>query len=62
MGYIKIDNDSWDDAGVIYGVLEYSRSSESTGVKLVLQNCETKEIIHRTVAEHQIEWLEEKDL
>lgn len=62
MDYIRIDNDMWDDLGVIYGVLEYNRPVNSTGVKLVLENRETKEITHRVVAEHQIEWLEAKDI
>ena len=62
MDYIRINNDDWNDAGIIYGVLEYSKPVDSTGVKLVLENRETKEIIHRVIAEHQIEWLESKDI
>jgi hypothetical protein len=62
MDYIRINNDSWDDVGVIYGVLEYNKSGDSTGIHLVLENRETKEIIRRVVAEHQIEWLEEKNI
>jgi hypothetical protein len=62
MDYIRIDNDSWNDIGTIYGVLECNKSSNSTGVKLILEHSETKEIIHCTVAYHQIEWLEAKDI
>ena len=62
MDYIRIDDDSWNTNGVIYGVLEYSKPGDSTGVKLVLENCETKEITHCVVAEHQIIWLESKDI
>jgi len=61
MDYIRIDNDSWDDAGVTYGVLEYSKRQDSTGVSLVLENCKTKEITRRVVADHQIEWIENKE-
>jgi hypothetical protein len=59
MDYIRIDDDSWDNLGVIYGVLEYSKPGNSSGVRLVLENRETKEITRRVVAEHQIIWLEE---
>lgn len=62
MDYIKIHNDDWNDAGVIYGVLEYNKSSDSTDVKLVLEHSETKKITQRVVAYHQIEWLEAKDI
>ena len=62
MDYIRINNDKWDDLGVIYAVLEYYKSPDSSAVNIVLENRETKEIMHRIVAEHQIEWLELKDL
>jgi len=59
MDYIRINNNMSDDINVIYAVLEYNKPDDSTGVSLVLENCETKQIIHRIVAEHQIEWLED---
>jgi hypothetical protein len=62
MDYIRINNDNWDDLNVIYAVLEYYKTPGSSAVNIVLENCETKEIIHRVVAEHQIEWLESKDI
>lgn len=62
MDYIRIDNDSWNDLGTIYGVLECNKSDKSTGVRLVLEHSETKEITQRVVAYHQIEWLEAKDI
>jgi hypothetical protein len=59
MDYIRINNNISDDINVIYAVLEYNKPDDSTGVSLVLENCETKQMIHRIVAEHQIEWLED---
>jgi hypothetical protein len=59
MDYIRINNNMSDDINVIYAVLEYNKPDDSTGVSLVLENCETKQMIHRIVAEHQIEWLED---
>lgn len=59
MDYIKIDNDQWTDFGIVYKVIEYKTRGNSTAVDLVLEyNGET---IQRTVANHQIEWLEPKD-
>jgi hypothetical protein len=59
MDYIKINNDQWDDLGIVYRVIEYKTRGNSTAVDLVLEyNGET---IQRTVANHQIEWLEAKD-
>ena len=59
MDYIRINNNMSDDINVIYAVLEYNKPDDSIGVSLVLENCETKQMIHRIVAEHQIEWLED---
>jgi hypothetical protein len=59
MDYIRINNNMSDDINVIYAVLEYNKPDDSTGVSLVLENYETKQMIHRIVAEHQIEWLED---
>jgi hypothetical protein len=59
MDYIKIDNDQWSDLGVVYKVIEYKTRLPSTAVDLVLEyNGKTAQ---RTVASHQIEWLETKD-
>jgi hypothetical protein len=63
MDYIRIDNDMWADHGMVYTVLEYSKPlTSSSAVHLVLENRETKEITRRVVAEHQIEWIDEKDI
>lgn len=59
--YIKIYNDMWEDAGKEWRVLEYSTRPDSTACRLILEDCSTKEISHRTVASHQIKWLEAKD-
>jgi hypothetical protein len=59
MDFIKIDNDKWDDFNKVWALLEYNRRPNSTAVSLVLEDTETKEIVHKTVAFHQIEWLEE---
>ena len=61
MDYIRIDNDEWADLDTIYGVLEYSKPQDSTGVSLVLENCKTKEITKRVVAYHQIVWIENRE-
>lgn len=61
MDYIKIDNDNWDDHNKVWLVLEYHNNLNSTAVSLVLEDTDTNEVIHRTVASHQIEWLETKD-
>jgi hypothetical protein len=59
MDYIKIINDQWSDLGIVYKVIEYKTRPPSTAVDLVLEyNGET---IQRTVASHQIEWLQPKD-
>jgi hypothetical protein len=60
MDYIKIDNDdNWDNK--VWLVLEYHNNPNSTAVTLVLEDTNTKEVTHRVVASHQIEWLEAKD-
>ena len=61
MQYVKLDNDKWDDAGVVWAVLEYASRPNSTAVNLVLENVKTGEVHSRVVANHQIEWLEGKD-
>lgn len=57
MKYIKIDNDKWDDCGKVWGVLEYNLTPASSACNLILVDPNTKETIHRTVAQHQIEWV-----
>lgn len=59
MDYIKLDNDKWDDLGIVYKVIEYKTRPPSTAVDLILEY--NGEKIYRTVASHQIEWLEPKD-
>lgn len=61
MDYIKIDNDDWSDLNKVWAVVNYSRRPNSSAVDLVLEDPNTKNITRRTVAEHQIEWLEAKD-
>lgn len=58
MDYIMIDNDSWEDAGKKYKLIELHRRPESTATELVLEY--NGEKIHRVVAYHNIEWIEEK--
>jgi hypothetical protein len=59
MQYIKIDNDQWSDLGIVYKVIEYKTRIDSTAVDLVLEY--NNGTCRRTVANHQIEWLEPKD-
>ena len=59
MDYIKIDNDQWSDLDIVYKVIEYKTRTNSSAVDLVLEY--NGESIRRTVANHQIEWLEAKD-
>ena len=61
MDYIKIINDEWSDFNKVWSVLECHNNLNSTAVSLVLEDTDTKEVIHKTVASHQIEWLEAKD-
>jgi hypothetical protein len=61
MDYIKLNSDDWNDLNIVYKVLEYSSHPPSTRVSLVLENTSTGDTIHRTIANHQIEWLEAKD-
>lgn len=60
--YVRLNTDMWEDAGKVYRIVEYMRRPNSTGVSLVLENAyKPEEVIHRVVAEHQIEYLEAKD-
>lgn len=56
-GYIKIDEDKFQDAGKIYKVLSYFRRDNSTAVELELEfNGRT---MKRVVPIHAIEWIED---
>jgi hypothetical protein len=51
----------WADAGKVWFVHEYATRENSTAVTLTIEDTKTGEIETRTVAQNQIEWLEEKD-
>jgi hypothetical protein len=56
----KLNTDMWQDVDVVYLVHSYSRREESTGVILNLEYPDgTMET--RTVAIHEIEWIEEDE-
>ena len=57
MDKIKIDSDDWNDVGRIYSVHSAERREGSTALELVLED-EEGNITHRTVAHHQVEWIE----
>ena len=59
MKYCMIDSDRWEDCGIVYKVLSYDRLEESSGVKLTLED-PSGHIHTRTVAVHQIEWIEDE--
>jgi hypothetical protein len=61
MDYIKIINDEWSDFNKVWTVLEYNNNPDSNTVSLVLEDADTKQVIHKIVTSHQIEWLEAKD-
>lgn len=56
----KLNNDNWDDAGVIYIVHAYNNRAGSSGVSLELETPNGYHIT-RVVANHQIEWIEDED-
>ena len=56
MDYIRLDNDSWEDAGKKYKLVSLYRHANSTATDLVLEY--EGNVTKRTVAYHQIEWLE----
>lgn len=49
----------WEDAGVEYHVLWMRRLKNSTGVELQIEQSDGS-ILLRTVASHQIEWIEDE--
>ncbi len=55
----RLNTDSWDDLGVEYIVLAYSKSNSSTAVKLELE-AQDGTIVTRSVASHQIEWIDDE--
>lgn len=59
-GYIKIDNDKWDDHGKIYRLISYYKHGDSTGIHVELE-CPNGAIEKRVVPEYQIEWIEDGD-
>lgn len=56
--YCRLDNDKWEDAGVVYFVHSYARRTPSTATELTLEAPDGT-ITTRVVAFHQIEWIEE---
>lgn len=59
--YVKFNTDQWHDVNKVYRLIEYVTGPKSTGVSLVIEDTVTKEITQRTVANHQIEFMEAKD-
>ncbi len=55
----RLDNDMWDDHGVEYIVHAYSRKTNSTAVTLELEAPDGT-MSTKTVASHQIEWIEDE--
>ena len=54
----RIQDDNWQHVGKIYFVHEAKTRENSTAVELTLED-DNGDIISITVANHQIEWLEE---
>lgn len=54
LDYITIDNDIWFDNNKVWRVLEYYDQQHSTGVKMILQDVETNEILNRVVCKQHI--------
>lgn len=59
MEYARINSDNWEDMGIIYNVISFQTHPPSTRVSLVLEHNGT--VIQKTVASHQIEWLDSKE-
>lgn len=57
MQRVRIDSDKWDDYGKIYKVISFERRVGSTATELVLEH--DGQVIKRTVAIHNIEWLDD---
>lgn len=57
MDKIRIFADDYQDAGKIYSVHSAKRREGSTALELVLED-EEGTITYRTVAYHQVEWIE----
>lgn len=56
MNKCKINNDNWEDAGVVYNIHSYSTRIDSSAVKMRLEHPDGT-ITDRTVALNQIEWI-----
>lgn len=56
----KLNTDMWEDAGVEYLVHSYDRRENSTAVVLELED-KNGTMSTRTIAFHQIEWIEEDE-
>jgi hypothetical protein len=55
----RLDNDRFEDLGVVYFVHSYQRFPDSTGVRLELEHPDGS--YHtKVVAFHQIEWIEDE--
>jgi imidazoleglycerol phosphate synthase glutamine amidotransferase subunit HisH len=56
----KLNNDRFEDLGVVYFVHSYVITPGSTGVRLELEHPDGS--YHtKVVASHQIEWIEDED-
>jgi imidazoleglycerol phosphate synthase glutamine amidotransferase subunit HisH len=56
----RLDNDRFEDLGVVYFVHSYEVNTNSTGVRLELEHPDGG--YHtKVVASHQIEWIEDED-
>lgn len=59
-GFIKINDDDWENTGKIYKVQEYFRTDpKSTAVRLTLEH--NGEQIKKVVPYHWIEWIPDGD-
>lgn len=57
MQRIRINSDNWDDFGKVYQVISFERRVGSTATELVLEY--DGQVVKRTVAIHNIEWLDD---
>jgi hypothetical protein len=55
-----LDNDKWEDCGVVYLVHAYTRRPNSTCAVLELEAPDGT-MVTRSVASHQIEWIDDED-
>jgi len=57
MPKLRLDNDKWEDAGMLYDLISIKPRPDSTAVELTLE-CDGEQY-QRVVAYHQIDWIEE---